>query len=56
MLLSSLLPHCVQGIVGAFRPENIGRIVKVMGPKLTSNILNILGEHGLLGLLLLCVV
>jgi hypothetical protein len=35
---------CAQGIVGAFRPENIGRIVKAMGPKLTSNILNVLGE------------
>jgi hypothetical protein len=33
----------LQGIVGAFRPENIGRIVKAMGPKLTSQILNVLG-------------
>ena len=33
-----------QGVVGAFRPENIGRIVKAMGPKLTSQILNVLGE------------
>lgn len=35
---------CLQGVVNALRPENIGRIVKAMGPKLTSNILNILGE------------
>lgn len=34
----------LQGIVGAFRPENIGRIVKAMGPKMTSQILNVLGE------------
>lgn len=34
----------LQGVVGAFRPENIGRIVKAMGPKLTSQILNVLGE------------
>lgn len=34
----------MQGVVGAFRPENIGRIVKAMGPKLTSQILNVLGE------------
>jgi hypothetical protein len=33
----------LQGIVGAFRPENIGRIVKAMGPKVTSQILNVLG-------------
>jgi hypothetical protein len=34
----------LKGVVGAFRPENIGRIVKAMGPKMTSQILNMLGE------------
>lgn len=41
---SGPIPKATKGVVNALRPETIGRIVKGMGPGLTSRILGVLGE------------
>jgi hypothetical protein len=38
------IPKATKGIVDALSPAMIGRIVKTMGPGMTSRILNVLGE------------